>query len=206
MRSPFLVLMSAAVAGAIVGICGPLFISTGGQPGHVVHVVLSAGWSWAALAFCVGMSSRSKRLSAGAGVISLVVAVLAYYLTKAGQGEFLSADLSDPTGRTTYFSWGDFLSGTVLWCFFACLLGPILGVSGNISINGPWRLPSRLLVPLVAIAETSMRLTDEASRQAPIVSTTWSVIRVVAVIAILVLVGHAGLDSWRRRTAKVHQG
>jgi len=192
---------SAVAAGAIVGVCGPLLASAGGQVGHAAHLVLSAGWGWAALAFCLGMMSEPRRRSAVTGAVSLLAAVLAYYLTKAGQGDFRSVDFHDPTGQTTYFSWDGFLSMTAVWGFFACLLGPALGMAGNAARNGPYRLPCRLVVPFVAIVETSMRLRVEAPLQAPVVATTWSATRAVAVGVVLVLVVHAVAGRRRRRSA-----
>ncbi|WP_161356400.1 hypothetical protein [Streptomyces sp. SID3343] len=190
--------ISAVVTGTIVGILGPSLVSSGGQAGHVVHIVLSVGWSWAALAFSVGMLGTSKMQSAGAAVVSLVVAVLAYYLTKANQGHFEKLDISDHTGQTTYFAWGDFWSLTVTWWVFACLLGPILGWAGNASVHGPYRLAARLLVPFVAVVESSMRLSSEAPLQGSLVATTWSVTGAVAATAILVLASQAVL-GYRRR-------
>ncbi|MFI0815476.1 hypothetical protein ACH4TX_02775 [Streptomyces sp. NPDC021098] len=202
MHSSFISYASAVAAGVIVGICGPLFASAAGGVGNVVHVTFSSGWSWAALAFCLGMMGESKKRSTAIGVISLVVAVLSYYLAKAGQGDFETADLSDKTGQTTYFSWGDFLSMSAVWCFFACLLGAALGVAGNMARNGPYSLPCRLVVPFVAIVECSMRLRDEGSLQTSIVTTTWSVTRVAAAAIALVLVAYSVVGNWRRRSAR----
>lgn len=200
MRHPVRVpTLTAVIAGVVVGVCAPLLTSTGGHAGQVAHVALSAGWSWAALAFCVGMPGGSKAASAARGAIALIAGVLAYYTTKAVRGDFLAADLGDPTGRTTYFSWGDFLSKALLWCFFACLLGPLLGAAGNLARNGPHRLPCRLLVPVVAVVENTMELGDRAPLQDPLNATTWAVIRVVAVAVILALVGHVAFDHRRRR-------
>ncbi|MFD5336804.1 DUF6518 family protein [Streptomyces hawaiiensis] len=192
---------SILAVGAIFGACGPLLTSTGGQVGHAIHLILSAGWSWAALAFFAGMSGASKLRSAITGATALLSAVLTYYLTKAGQGEYLAADLSDPSGQTTHFDWGGFLVKIFVWCFFACLLGPLLGVAGNLSRNGPYRLPCQLLVPFVAIMETSMRLRNEAAMQGPFVTTMWSATRVVAVVAAATLVSLSALGIWRRRSA-----
>ncbi|MFI6209376.1 DUF6518 family protein [Streptomyces sp. NPDC051041] len=184
-----------------VGICSPLLSSTNG-PGLVVQAVLSSGWAYAALAFSVGMAGRGKASSALMGAISLAVAVVAYYVTQAGQGEFTSADLSDPTGQSQSFSWVEFLSMTSFWCVVALILGPILGVAGYFARKGPYRVACRILIPLVVIAELSMRLGNEASRQASAVVTTWSTVRAIAVAAVIIVMGYAIFGNWRRRSAK----
>lgn len=201
-RSPFSPYISAVAAGVIVGISGPLLASTGSQIGHVAHVTFSSGWSWAALAFCTGMLGGSKKRSAAVGTLSLVVAVLAYYLIKAAQGDFQSADLNDPTGQTTYFAWSEYFLMVALWWFFACLLGPGLGVAGHMALRGSYRLPCRLVVPFVAIVETSMRLISEAAQQSSVVATTWSVTRIVAAATVLALGACAVVGVRRRRSAE----
>ncbi|MCZ0973989.1 hypothetical protein O1L55_27395 [Streptomyces albulus] len=59
----------------------------------------------------------------------------------------------------------------------------------------------RLIIPLVAFCETSMRLTVEADGQAPLVGVTWNAIRLVADVVALALVGHAIWSWWRARHA-----
>ncbi|MGJ3560876.1 hypothetical protein ACR6C2_30460 [Streptomyces sp. INA 01156] len=84
--------------GVVVGVLGPLLIDVTHPVGHAVHLVLSAGWSWAALAFCVGLARKSRGEAVLLATASLVTAVIAYYLTKLGQGTYLTVDLDDPTG------------------------------------------------------------------------------------------------------------
>ncbi|MGP4004665.1 DUF6518 family protein [Streptomyces sp. 8N706] len=189
----------ALVTGAVLGASGPLLLSTGGQAGNAAHLTLSAGWAWAALAFLIGIFGRTKIQSASAGTTALVCAVLAYYLTKAGQGEYVSADLNDLTGQTTYFDWGVFISKLLAWFFFAFLLGPLLGFAGNLARNGPYRLVFRLPVPLVVLVETSMRMQNEAAMQGQVATTTWSVTRMVAVIALVAIIVLSLLGNWRHR-------
>jgi hypothetical protein len=181
--------MLALALGAAVGILGPLLGAAGTAAGHMASLVLSAGWAWAALAFCVGLARESRLASAVLGVASLVVAVVAYYATKLGQGEFRASDISDRSGGTIYVNWHGFLSMTAIWCVVACVLGALLGLAGNLARNrGVRGLPFRLVVPLVAIVETSQRLHFEAEMQGSAVVTTWTVIRVLAGAGILVLV------------------
>ena len=91
---------------------------------------------------------------------------------------------------------------TVEWCFFGCLLGPILGVAGMLSRTGRCRLPFQLLVPLVAALETAMRLHDEAPMQTWSVVTTWNVTLAVAAATMLFLVSYAIYKSLHRRLAR----
>ncbi|NYV72755.1 DUF6518 family protein [Streptomyces sp. UH6] len=188
---------SVAVLGGIVGVCGPLLLSVDGQAAHVAHITLSSGWSWAALSYFAGMAEKRKRRSCVMGVVSLVCATLAYYVTKAVQGDFLKVDLGDHTGQTTYFAWGQFISFIALWCFTACLFGPILGLLGNLSRNGYKRHAFRAAVPLVVIAETSVRLSTEASLQQPVVGTTWCATRIAAMIILFAIAGYSIYEYWR---------
>ena len=117
---------------------------------------------------------------------------------RLGQGDFLKADLNDPS--RTQISWFDFGSMTVGWCVVACVVGPLLGLAGNLARNHGLRgLPFRVVVPLVAIVDTSQRLEFDAPLQGQVSATTWSVIRLMAVAAVVVvLVGHT-LTTWRSR-------
>ncbi|MFF6908805.1 hypothetical protein ACFY9Q_23080 [Streptomyces sp. NPDC012389] len=189
----------AVGTGVVVGAAGPLLLTTGGKAGDVAHLTLSAGWSWAALAFLIGMLGKTKLQSASAGTTALICAVLAYYLTKASQGEYVSADLNDTTGQTTYFDWGGFLLKLFLWFFFGFLLGPLLGIAAHLSLRSRFRHVLQLPVPLVALVETSMRLQNEAGMQGDIATATWTVTRVAAMIGIAILVVLSVFGIWRRR-------
>jgi hypothetical protein len=184
--------VAALAAGVTLGILAPLLSATGGSMGHVASLVLSAGWTWAALAFCIGLVRRSRMESVILAPASLIAGVIAYYATKLSRGDFLTADLNDPTGRTTHVDWAGFSSNTLVWCIAACALGPLLGFAGNLARNRGFRgLPFRVLVPAVAIVDTSQRLQYDAPLQGPVSATTWSVIRLLAVAVTLVLIGHA---------------
>ncbi|KUL33893.1 hypothetical protein ADL22_32115 [Streptomyces sp. NRRL F-4489] len=184
--------VAALAAGAVIGALAPLLDGFAGPAGHAAHLVLDAGWSWAALAFCVGLARRSRIESAVLAWLSLPAAVTAYYLTKLAQGAYVTVDLADPAGGTPHADWPGALSKIAVWCVAACLFGPLCGLAGNLARNAGFRgLPFRVLVPLVAIAETTMRLRYEAALQAPATGVTWSVIRLVAVGAIVLLAGCA---------------
>ncbi|MEU8956032.1 DUF6518 family protein [Streptomyces sp. NPDC048518] len=201
-RSPFLGSVVALSAGVALGIVSPLLAEVGGSIGQTAHLAFDAGWSWAALAFCVGMARKSKIESVALASVSLVAAVVSYYLTKLGQGEFLTADLIDPSGGVTHTSWQSFLSKTAYWGIVACLLGPLLGWAGNMArTEGLHGLAFRVLVPLIAIVDTSERLRVEGSLQGAVAETTWGVIRLVAVVVIFALIGHTVISRRPRASA-----
>ncbi|MEU8435958.1 hypothetical protein AB0F18_24195 [Streptomyces sp. NPDC029216] len=200
-RSRILAPVAAPAAGATFGALAPLLGTVGNPAGHAAHLVLSAGWAWAALAFCVGLTRRSKAESVLLAAATLLVAVLAYYLVKLGQGEYLTADLNDPSGGTGQVSWGSFLSKTFVWGLAACLAGPALGWAGNMARNSGFRgLPFRLLVPLIALIESTQRLRVEAALQGAVAGTTWNAVRLVAAAVIIALVAHTLLTR-RPRTS-----
>jgi hypothetical protein len=181
-----------------VGILGPLLGPVSGPVSQIASATLSAGWAYAVVAYAAGMASHSKRGAAVLGVVSLWVCVTVYYLTKAAQGDYLKADLADPTGKTEYFAWGELMSMIGLWAVFACLLGPVCAIAGKASLSGPYRLLSQLLVPAVVMVETTLRLAHPAPLQDQLVVTTWQVTRVMAIAAAVVLVAGA---LWRGRAS-----
>lgn len=83
----------------------------------------------------------------------------------------------------------------------ALLLGSLCGIAGYFARAGHYRLPFRILVPAVALVETSMRLSAEADAQEALVGATWSVTRILAVAAILLLVGVSALEARKQRSA-----
>ncbi|MET7507096.1 hypothetical protein [Streptomyces albidoflavus] len=203
MRSTWLVHGSAVAAAVLLGVSGPLLMTAQAWPVQAAHLVLSAGWSWAALAFGVGTRARSLAGSAALGTYALVIAVFAYYLVKAAQGKFATMDMSDPAGpaASTYFSWNGFLSVTLLWSVAACLLGPLLGMAGYAARHGPCRMPYLWVVPVVAAAETTLRLGAEAAGAEPVAVATWTTVRVLAFLALLAATARPVALHFRRRPA-----
>jgi hypothetical protein len=199
-RSSFRAVANTLIVGALFGLLAPLLLAIGGSAGRVANVVLAAGWAWAALAFWVGATRKSRPQSAVLAVVSLLAAVIAYYVTRLTQGGFLKADLRDPTGRAVQLDWFGFLSNTIVWCVAACVLGLLLGLAGNLARGRGLRgLPFRTVVPLVAIADTSMRLRSDVELQGSAATTAWSCLRLAATASILVLVVHAvAVTSWSR--------
>ncbi|MGW7352264.1 DUF6518 family protein [Streptomyces sp. NPDC054784] len=196
--SPAVVLVVAVATGVL----GPLFDAEGGRVSQSVSATLVSGWMYAAVSFLAGTVSGSRRGAAAFGVVSLWVCVCAYYLTKAAQGDYLKADLSDPSANTEHFAWGEFVSMIGVWCVFACLLGPVCGFAGWLSRNGPQRVVSRLLIPCVVVVETTMRLSHPAPLQDQSVVTTWQATRVVAVAVALVVTVGTWWTSRRRGAAR----
>jgi hypothetical protein len=191
LRSHVVPALTALAAGVTLGILAPLLSAVGGSMAHAASLVLSAGWTWAALAFCIGLARRSKIESSILAAASLVVAVIAYYATKMSRGDFRSADLNDRTGRATHVDWGSFTSKALVWCIAACVIGSLLGLAGNLARNHGFQgLSFRVLVPVIAIIDTSQRLRYDAPLQGPVSTTTWSVVRLLAAALILVLIGH----------------
>ncbi|QOV37509.1 hypothetical protein IM697_03475 [Streptomyces ferrugineus] len=178
------------MAGVALGVLAALLGTVEVPVINSLHLVLAAGWTWAALAFCVGFACRSRVRSAVVAPAALAVGVVAYYVTKLVQGEYREwVNLDDPS-QGTHIYWAGFLSKTLFWGVAAVVLGLLLGLAGNLGRSAGLRgLGFRVLIPLIAIAETSMRLNAEASSQGAVASTTWSVTRLVAVAAIVVLAG-----------------
>ncbi|MCX5374938.1 DUF6518 family protein [Streptomyces sp. NBC_00091] len=162
---------------------------------HAASITFVSGWMYALIAFGAGRAARSKWGAALTAWGAQLVAVLAYYVTKAIQGDFRVPDFNDPANKAEFFGWNEFLSMIVVWCLFATVLGPLCGLAGHLSRSdsGPrrplLRLPFRLLIPAVVIAETSMRLTYEAGgSDGAVVGPVWTVTRLVAAAAALLLV------------------
>ncbi|MFB0617823.1 hypothetical protein [Streptomyces sp. AGS-58] len=151
--------------------------------------VFTGGWPWACYAFLVGYLRRSKIESVLLAPLGLAVGVVTYYLTK----EYLaSLDGLDSSGGGS--------SGIVLWGVLAFLFGAPLGLLGNLAqVPGVGGLFFRLLVPLVAFYETSMRLEKESRGPGQVVLDTWITVRVTAVAVAVALVGHTVWGWWRSR-------
>ncbi|MFD5284255.1 hypothetical protein [Streptomyces rubrogriseus] len=175
--------VAAVAAGATLGALAPLFETTSNSPAHVVHLILAAGWTWAALAFCVGVARKSIFESASLAPAALITAVASYYATKTAQSA----------------SQNDSLSRALFWSLVAAIVGAFLGVIGNLARSPGLRgLFFRALVPVIAIVETSQRLSAEASSQGTVVGATWNGIRIAAVAILAALLGHTVMRSWPR--------
>ncbi|MGW5095163.1 DUF6518 family protein [Streptomyces nodosus] len=182
------------VPAAAVGIGGPLLDASAGPWARALGAVLVAGWCYAAIPFCLGMTSASKVKAAVVGTAALLITVVFYYSTKAAQGDFRTVDLSETSGRE-FFSWGEFANMTLYWCLGGLILGPPLGLAGRTARRGAIRLPFQLLVPVVALAETMMRLHVEASTVSSPVVWAWESVRATSIALIVLLIGVAAWEK-----------
>ncbi|MFG2476938.1 DUF6518 family protein [Streptomyces fagopyri] len=117
--------------------------------------------------------------------VSLAVAVTAYYAVQA------------------HTTWADFESDTLAWGAVALLVGPVLGLAGNLARKrGLHGLPFRLMIPLPAVVETSARLRVEVGVQGPVGETAWAITRFAAAAACLALAAHTVLINRRHRSER----
>ncbi|MFF3430503.1 hypothetical protein [Streptomyces sp. NPDC002602] len=181
-------------AGLVMGLVGALAIKLDGPIFHAVNIVFSGGWSWACFAFLVGYFRPSRVEAALLASSALAVGVVVYYLSKAlSPVTPIGMDVSGAS------SGGDGSSGILMWGMAAFLFGAPVGLFGNLArIPGIAGLSFRLLIPLIAFYETSVRLDVEAATAGPVPEATWSTIRVLAALAAVALVGHT-LWRWRTR-------
>ncbi|MFF1402540.1 hypothetical protein [Streptomyces sp. NPDC058294] len=152
--------------------------------------VFTGGWPWACYAFLVGYFRRSKVESIVLAPLGLAIGVVTYYLTK----EYLAA-------LSGLESSGAGSSGiALLWGVLGFIFGAPLGLLGNLAqVPGIGGLFFRLLIPLVAFYETSMRLEKESRGPSQVVLDTWTTVRFTAVAIAVALVGHTVWGWWRSR-------
>ncbi|MFD7665592.1 hypothetical protein [Streptomyces sp. NPDC059788] len=180
-------------AGLLLGLAGPVAGKWNNPACVALGVVFTGGWSWVCYAFLVGYFRRSKIESALLSSLGLAFGVVAYYLFK---------DLSPavPVGLESGTSGENLSTRILVWGIAAFALGAPVGLLGNLArVPGIGGLPFRLIIPLVAIFETSMRLTTEGDGQGAVVGVTWNVTRFVAGAVALVLVGHTIWSWWHAR-------
>ncbi len=183
-------------AGLLLGLVGPVAGKWDNPVCVALNLVFSGGWSWACYAFLVGYSRRSKVESALLSSLGLALGVVAYYMFK---------DMSPtvPAGLESGASGEGPFSRILTWGTAAFVLGAPVGLLGNLARTpGVRGLPLRLIVPLVAFFETSMRLAVEADGQGPAVGITWNVIRFIAGTVALALVSHTVWSWWHVRRAR----
>ncbi|MFH9009727.1 hypothetical protein ACH4E5_41795 [Streptomyces afghaniensis] len=179
-------------AGALLGIVGP-FASKSDNPAlQAVGVVFSVGWSWACFAFLVGYSRRSRIEASLLASSALAVGVTVYYLFK-----FLSPNV--PAGGHVISGAGDGLASRALfWGVAAFAIGAPVGLLGSMARTpGIGGLGFRLLVPLIAFTEASLRLAvDVDDSQGQVVEMVWVSVRALSAVAIMLLMGQT-VWSWR---------
>lgn len=183
-------------AGLLLGLIGPLSGKWDNPACVTLNVVFSGGWSWACYAFLVGYFCRSKIEAASLSSLGLTLGVIAYYLFK---------DLSPaiPGGLESGAAGEGISSKAIWWGVAAFTLGAPVGLFGNLARSSSvGSLPFRLIIPLVAFFETSMRLATEMDGQRAIVGITWNVIQFVAVAVALALVSHTTRNLWHARRTR----
>ncbi|MGZ9930706.1 hypothetical protein ACXNSR_12495 [Streptomyces sp. NC-S4] len=183
--------------GVVLGLLGAASQKWDSPVGVVANAVFSGGWAWACYAFLVGYFRRSKIESALLSSFGLAVGVVTYYLYK-------DLGAAAPSGLEPGLSGGGgSLSGIMAWGTLAFVFGAPVGFLGNLArLQGIGGLFFRLLIPLVAFYETSMRLTNESLGQDPVVMATWNAVRIVAVAVAFALVGHVIWNWWNARRTR----
>ncbi|MFF4419671.1 hypothetical protein ACFY04_02555 [Streptomyces sp. NPDC001549] len=182
--------------GLVLGLLGPISEKWDNPVSVAVNAVFSGGWSWACYAFLVGYFRRSKIEATLLASFGLAIGVVAYYL-------FKGIGVAAPNGMDVGASGGGSLSGIVVWGTLAFVFGAPVGFLGNLArVPGVGGLFFRLLMPLVAFYETSMRLAVEARGQGSVVEITWSAVRFISVAVALALVGHVIWSWWHTRRTR----
>ncbi|MEV3870135.1 hypothetical protein [Streptomyces sp. NPDC049906] len=177
----------------LLGLIGPAAGKWDNDFCAILSLIFSSGWPWGCYAFAVGYCCRSKIESALLASVGLSVGVVAYYA-------FKDLNPAVPIGEEYVTSSGGPSSMILLWGIFALVLGAPVGVIGNLArMQGFAGLPFRVIAPLIALCETTMRLDVESDGQPPAVIVTWQVVRFAAGVMILALGGHAIWASLRRR-------
>jgi hypothetical protein len=147
MRRPWILLVSSALAGLLLG----RLMSSLPAPSDVgTFWVGNFSAPWAVLAFGVGWAQRSRPWAASAGVAAEVACVAGFY------GPFLVGDVVDPS-RLGFFDSTDALAvvGTAVWqwlWFIAPWVVVAIGSGVVYGLLGRWWGGSRSLVAGVAIA------------------------------------------------------
>ncbi|MFC9951404.1 hypothetical protein [Streptomyces prasinus] len=185
-------------AGALLGAIGPFASKSDNLVFQAVGVVFSVGWSWACFAFLVGYSRRSKIEASLLASSALAVGVAVYYLSK-----FMSPYV--PAGGHVISGAGDGLASRALfWGVAAFTFGAPVGLLGSMARTpGIGGLGFRLLVPLIAFFEASLRLAAEVGdSQGRVVEMVWASVRALSAVAVVLLVGHTVWRWWRGRGAR----
>lgn len=180
-------------AGLLLGLVGPVAEKWGNPVCVALGLIFSAGWPWACYAFLAGYFSRSRIRSSLLPPLGLAIGVIVYYLWK-------SASPATPDGLEAGASGEGIYSKIFVWGVAAFVFGAPLGFLGNVArVPGIGGLPFRLLVPLIAIYEASVRLATEVNGRSAIVAITWNGVRFAAITIAAILMGHTAWSWWRGR-------
>ncbi len=174
----------------------------------VLSQVLGVGWSWAGLGILVGALAR--RRPAVAAVVTLLPAVVGYYLVDLRNGVYTHHDRDhpvydiDPTQAPVVTSWDGLVGDMIFWGAAALLLGLVLGPVGAWTTrSGRSGLLCRLVVPVGAAVEIFvLRLPFELQLQPrPVVVATMAAVGWIGlVVAAVLCLHHARLEPGCRRS------
>ncbi|WP_314251099.1 hypothetical protein [Streptomyces sp. DSM 40907] len=185
--------LGAALA---LGLLGSVSEKWDNPVGVAVNAVFAGGWSWACYAFLVGYFCRSKIESALLPPFGLAVAVVTYYLLKDFNSAASNGWVAGASGEGS-------ISKILVWGTLALVFGAPVGFFGNLArVPGVGGLFFRLLIPLVAFYETSMRLAMEGNGLGSAVIITWNAVRFSAVAVAFALVGHVVWSWWHARRTR----
>lgn len=186
--------------GLLLGLVGPVAGKWDNPVCVSVSILFSSGWPWACYAFLVGCLRRSKIESALLASLGLAIGVVTYYLFK-DMNPTIPAGMEPATSVPTGLESGASREGQIaVWGVAAFVFGAPVGLVGNLARTpGISGLLLRLLVPLIAFFEATLRLGAEADAQGLNFSVTWNAIRIAAIVSAVALVGHT---VWSRRTRR----
>lgn len=171
--------------------------------------VLGVGWSWAAVGLLAG--SRVIRRPVVAAILTLLSAVLGYYLIDLWNGVYTrvvppAPSPADPVHLSFGTAWVDLATDAVFWGASAVVLGSLLGPMGSAVHRGDkWGLFCRPAVPVGAAVEMLvLRLPAELRIQPrPLVVVTMTTIALSGIATAVALSarylggrrdGHSGVE------------
>ncbi len=191
--------------GLLLGLLGPAAGKWDNPACVAIATVFSGGWPWACYAFLVGHFRRSKIESALLASLGLTIGVVAYYALKDMSPAI--PDATKPVSSSMGMNPGNpgegISSQILVWGTAAFILGAPIGLFGNLArIPGIEGLGFRLIVPIIAFCESSMRLSVEVNNQVSAVGMTWNIIRLVAGAVALALAGRTILSWWHGRPVR----
>ncbi|WP_167040509.1 hypothetical protein [Salinibacterium sp. ZJ454] len=172
----------------------------------IVTQIIGVGWSWAGVGVLAGALAPRQRGTTA--TVTLLLAVIGYYLVDLWRGVYTFLDpndpnyLTDPRQAGSIILWDALVSDVIFWGVAAILLGFALGRVGGATRRSDLRgLASRLVVPVGAAVEMlAVRLPAHLLVQPdPVVVSTMTASGLLGVlIAGALVVAHA-----RTRTRRV---
>jgi hypothetical protein len=170
------------------------------NPGvEALSQVLGVGWSWAGAGVLAGAAAMTWPRSAA--VLTMLPAVLGYYLVDLCRGVYLALDprdplyIVDPAHASTITEWAALGGDLTRWGVTALLLGPVLGLVGaGTHRSDAVGVACRLAVPTGATVEMLAIHLPYAARLEPrpvVLATTITVSLVAMLTAVAIVARHA---------------